>query len=153
MFSCVFEQTYMNSYCTGEAGKAARAASVIDGTQRALDAPAPEVRCAVCCIVRVCVCMLVCICVCVRCTCLVCFLRYCVRVFVVCMHGCMGEWMFMLVVVLQSRLAEDRTALTSASDLYGEVLDPTLDPEKLKRALRKEKKRNRGITDTGERGH
>ncbi len=34
-------QTLRNTYCTGEAGKAARAASMMDGVQRALQAPAP----------------------------------------------------------------------------------------------------------------
>jgi hypothetical protein len=39
-FACC-HQCIRNSYCTGEAGKAARAASLLDGAQRAMSAPAP----------------------------------------------------------------------------------------------------------------
>jgi Pre-mRNA splicing Prp18-interacting factor len=82
-YSCC-HQSIKNTVCTGEAGKAARAASLMDGAQRAMLAPAP----------------------------------------------------------LSART--DAKPVTSVSaDLYGEVLDPELDPKKLKAA--KERVRETGL--------
>jgi pre-mRNA-processing factor SLU7 len=87
-------QTFMNSYCTGEAGKAAAATAVVDAAKRALSATAPSSSASV---------------------------------------------------------GSQKPATTAAVDLYGEVLNPELDPEKLKKALKEAKKRSRHAEDTDER--